>query len=214
MMNRKAIDGFWHTVSGVVVHPWRTFEELNSDPKSLRKGLGAFLLAAIGYTAVLGTFIAADYPAAAPSALALPLAVQYKVQIWYQVPLFLLATLSSAGILVLLLRTTNVRVHYSLAMAHLLFASTVPFLFTTLPVELAIAALVSTGITEPTSVLAWLTGPGTWFASTYQTASVTWIVALFRVATKRLSNHRWPMTITHALITLVVYALPLAFLIR
>lgn len=208
------MDGFWHTISGVVVRPWRTFEELNSDPKSLRKGFGAFLLVAVGYTAVLGAFIAADYPAAVSSALALPRGVQYKVQIWYQVPLFLLATLSSAGVLMLLLRATNVRVHYSLAMAHLLFASTVPFLFTTLPVELVIGALVSTGITEPASVLAWLSGPGTWFASTYQIAGVIWIVALFLIATKRFSNHRWPMSITIALVTLAVYALPLAFLIR
>ena len=173
------MDGFWHTIWGIVVRPWRTFQELNGDPRSLRKGFGAFLLVAVGYTAVIGAFIAADYPAAAPSTLALLPEVQYNVQIWYQVPLFLLTTLSSAGVLVLLLGAANVRADYGLAMAHLLFASTVPFLFTTLPVELVITVLVSTGITEPASVLGWLTGPGTWFACTYQMAGIIWIVALF-----------------------------------
>ena len=86
----RQLPDFWSTLRGVIVRPCQTFLDLNSDPYGLRKAFAVFLFVGIGYTAVLGMFIASDYPAAEPSALALTVEEQYAVQIWYQVPLFLL----------------------------------------------------------------------------------------------------------------------------
>jgi hypothetical protein len=62
------------------------------------------------------------------------------------------------------------------------YASVIPFSFTTMLVELALALALLAGVVQPDVVLNWLLGPGAWFPATYQLIAVIWIAALFVMA--------------------------------
>jgi hypothetical protein len=163
---------------------------------------------------VLGLFLLADYPAAAPSVLPLSADEQYRVQIWYQAPLFVFNTLIAAWVLVALARAAKGQATFRNALVGLLFASTVPFLFTMLLVELACAILLLAGAVEPAPLLDWLKGDGVWFASTYQAIGYAWVAVLFCISAKRTASLNWPPGIAIGLATLAVYSIPIALLIR
>ena len=57
------------------------------------------LLITFVYALILAIFIAQDYLAAVPSALPLSVEEQYRVQIWYQGPLFLVTTALTGAVL-------------------------------------------------------------------------------------------------------------------
>ncbi|MGD8475064.1 MAG: hypothetical protein PVH59_13160, partial [Anaerolineae bacterium] len=174
--------GFWSTFWGMTIRPWRTLGELARDPAVLRNGVLLLLLITLVYTLILAIFIVRGYPAAAPSVLPLTVEQQYPVQIWYQGPLFLASTALTAGVLVLAGRLVGSSPAFRLAFARIAYASVIPFFFTTMLIELALALLFAVGVVQPDAVLNWLLGPGAWFPTSYQLISIAWIATLFVMA--------------------------------
>jgi hypothetical protein len=198
----------------MTIRPWRTLGELAQDSAALRKGLWLLLLIIGVYTLILVIFIAWGYPAAAPSVLPLTVKEQYPVQVWYQGPLFLATTALTAGVLVLAGRLLGRSPDYGLAFARISYASIIPFFFTTMLVELALALALLAGVVAPEVAMDWLVGPGAWFPATYQTGAILWIAALFVMATWRTLERGLVAGLVGGIVALTVYALPVGLLIR
>jgi hypothetical protein len=198
----------------MAVRPWRTLGMLAGDPAALKKGVLAILLVIAVYTVILGLFVAKDYPTAAPSALPLDPQEHYRIQIWYQGPLFFLTTALTAAVLVLIARVLGERADYSLAFARIAFVSVIPFFYTTMLVELVIALAVVLGILQPLTVLGWLTGAGSWFANGYQLVALVWMLVLFVMAARRTIGRGWLVSVPVGLLAMIVYAIPVALAIR
>jgi len=81
-------------------------------------------------------------------------------------------------------------------------------------VEAAVGLLLAAGVLEPADLLAWMTGPGSWFALLYQVVGVAWLTVLVMVATRATLRRGWLVAIPAGMVLLVVYALPVALLIR
>ena len=206
--------GFWSTFWGMTVRPWRTLGDMGQDPGVFAKGVLLLLLITAAYTFVLAAFITRGYPAAVQSVLGLAVDRQYPVQIWYQGPLFLVATALAAGVLVLLGRLLGSSPGFRLAFGRIAFASVIPFFFTTMLVESVLALLLLARAVEPQPVLVWLLGPGAWFPNGYQLVAVAWIAVLFVLAAARTLERGWLAGVLGGLLTLAVYAAPVALLIR
>jgi hypothetical protein len=213
-MSNHASPGFWSTFWSMTVRPWRTLGDLAHDPAAAKKAVLLLLLIILVYTLILALFMARGYPAAAPSALPLTVEEQYPVQIWYQGPLFFATTALTAGVLVLLSRLLRGAASFGLAFARISYASVIPFFFTTMLIELAVALALLLGIVQPAAVLNWLLGPGAWFANTYQLIAILWMVVLFIMAAWRTIERGWLAGVLVGLLALAVYALPVALLIR
>lgn len=205
---------FWTTFQDMTLRPYAALRDLAADPAAARKGAGILLLATLVYTFILGVFILRGYPAAAPSILPLSVEEQYPVQVFYQGPLFFLATLAVAAVLVLFARLRRQNLGFGLAFARLSFATTLPFVLTTMLVETVVAGMVLAGVWAPVQVVGWLTGPGAWFAAAYQLAGLVWIAALATMAVQASLETNWPASALLALVLLVVYGLPVGLLIR
>ena len=206
--------GFWSTFWGMTIRPWRTLGELAHDPAAFRNGVLLLLLITVVYTLILAIFLVRDYPAAAPSVLLLTVEEQYPVQIWYQGPLFFVATALAAALLVLAAHLVGRSPGFRLAFARISYASVIPFFFTTMLVESALALALLAGIAWPDAVLSWLLGPGAWFPATYQLISVVWITALFVMAAWRTLERGWVGGLLGGLLALAIYAFPVALFIR
>jgi hypothetical protein len=198
----------------MTVRPWRTLGELAQDPAAPKNGVLLLLLITVVYTLVLAMFIVRGYPAAAPSVLPLNVQQQYPVQIWYQGPLFFASTALTAGVLVVMGRLLSGYRGFGLTFARVAYASVIPFFFTTMLIELALALLLLVGVAQPDVVLTWLLGPGSWFPTTYQLISIAWIAALFVMAAWQTLERGWVGGLLGGLLALVVYALPVALFIR
>ena len=135
-------ESFWGLWLAVVVRPVRGLEAVGRSATPLRFGLAALALVLGIYTAILGVFLARDYPAVAESILPLTVEQQYAYQIWYQGPLFLAMTVALAGILWLLTRRSTQPTSPAGLFAQVSFATSIPFALTTMLVELVIAILV------------------------------------------------------------------------
>ena len=133
---------FWTTFVETARRPWSTLLGLQTDERAVRKGLLALLAVTLVYTVILAIFILRDYPAMAASVLPLSPDEQYRYQIWYQGPLFLLATVLIAAVLTGLTSLLRGEADFGLAFARLSLASAVPFALTTMIVEVVIALLV------------------------------------------------------------------------
>lgn len=205
--------GFWKTFLGVALHPVRTLDAMEAQPRVLRHAFLAFALIVLGYTSILTIFIGRKYPAAARSVLPLCVDEQYRVQIWYQGPLFAIATLAAAGFLEFVGRHTTKRRHYAATVARMSFASVVPFFFTTFLVESSTALLVLAGV-RPAVILGWLTGSGAWFALTYQLVGMGWLGALFVIVARLTTRRGWGTSVLFGLLAAAVYGAPIALFIR
>jgi hypothetical protein len=214
LREKKQAGGFWSTFWGMTVRPWRTLGELARDPAAFRNGVLLLLLITLVYTLILGIFILKDYPAAAPSVLPLTVEEQYSVQIWYQGPLFFASTALTAGVLVVMGRLLGGSRDFGLAFARVAYASVIPFFFTTMLIELALALLLLAGLVQPDPVLNWLLGSGSWFPTTYQLISIVWIAALFAMAAWQALERSWVGGLFGGLLALGVYAVPVALFIR
>jgi hypothetical protein len=205
---------FWRTFAGVVIRPVSTLSRLEEDDWALLKGLLVLLLVLAGYTLILVIFILRDYPAMAPSIL--PIAVEdlYRYQVWYQGPLFVVATLVLTGLLLLLSRVKGQAADLGTVFARVSFSTTVPFALTTMLVELVIALLVLAGLVQPQEVLGWLTAEGAWFASAYQFAGVAWIVGLLAITATLSVGVRWWLGIVLGVLLAILYGVPIGLFIR
>jgi hypothetical protein len=210
----KQTQGFWSTFWGMTIRPWRTLGELAQDSAAFKKAVLLLLLITLMYTLILAIFIGLDYPAAAPSVLPLTVEEQYPVQIWYQGALFFATTALAAGVLVLAGRLLGRSPTLGLAFARISYASVVPFFFTTMLVELALALALLAGVVQPSAVLNWLLGPGAWFPTTYQLIAIIWIAVLFVMVAWRTLDRGWLAGLLGGLVALGVYAFPVALLIR
>jgi hypothetical protein len=205
---------FWQTFLGVVFRPFSTFQQLQEGERAILKGLLMLLLVLAVYTLILVIFIQRNYPAMAPSILPVAVEDQYRFQVWYQGPLFLVATVILTGILVFLSRVRGQTGSFAGVFAQVSFATTVPFALTTMIVELVIALLVLAGLLEPREILGWLTGEGAWFANIYQVAGVLWIVGLLAVAAKLQVGVRWWLSIILGVLLAIIYGVPIGLFIR
>lgn len=205
---------FWQTFIGVVVKPVSTFRQIEEDDQVVLKGLLALLLVLAVYTVILIIFIQCNYPAMAPSIL--PIAVEdlYQYQVWYQGPLFLVATLILTGVLMLLARIKGQAGSFAVVFARVSFATTVPFALTTMLVEMVIALLVWAGLFQPQEVLGWLTGAGAWFANTYQIIGIVWVVGLLALTTKLSVGVRWWLSVVLGVLLAIIYGMPIGLFIR
>jgi len=204
----------WRTLRGTVTHPGRTFADLATDRHAARHGALVLLAVCLFYTLILLVFLERGYPAAARSALRLSPEDQYRAQIWYQGPLFFAITAVTAGVLVLLSRASGHPTGLGVAFGRISLATAVPFASTTMVVEAAAALLLAAGLVKPADLLGWLTGPGAWFALLYQLVGLAWLVALVLIATRTTLGREWLVSAPAGLLLLVVYGLPVAFLIR
>jgi hypothetical protein len=100
------------------------------------------------------------------------------------------------------------------ACARVAYASVIPFFFTTMLVELALALLLLVDVVQPDAVLTWLLGPGSWFPTTYQLISIVWIAALFLMVAWQTLERGWLGGLLGGLLALGVYAVPVALFIR
>jgi hypothetical protein len=200
--------------AGTVAHPRRTFESLDGDPRAGWIGAAVLLAVSAVYTLILLAFLAVGYPAAARSALGVPVDDQYRLQVWYQAPLFFATTAVAAGILAALGRLGGRRGAFGTAFGRVGLATAVPFALTTMLVESTAALLLVAGVLDAAGLLSWLTGDGAWFAAAYQIVGVVWLAGLvFVAAAVSLRRSRW----VHGAATGIVvcaYALPIALLIR
>jgi hypothetical protein len=205
---------FWQTFVGVIIQPFSTFQRLQNDNRAALKGLLALLLVLATYTLILVIFIVHDYPAMAPSIL--PIAVEdlYRYQVWYQGPLFIVATLILAGILMWLGRVKGQTASFAVTFAQVSFATTVPFALTTMAVELVIAILVAARVCQPQEVLGWLAGSGALFANVYQFAGVLWIIGLLAITAKLSVGVRWWVGIILGVVLAIIYGVPIGLFIR
>jgi hypothetical protein len=131
------------TVSEVVVRPRAALAELAHDPHALAKGVAVLAVVSAVYVMILLIFIGRGYPAAAASLLPIAAEQQYKVQVWYQIPLFFGATLLAAGALVALSVWARRPAALGLAFARVSLATAVPFGLTTMLVEGGLAPCCS-----------------------------------------------------------------------
>jgi hypothetical protein len=198
----------------MTLRPWRTMGKLARDPHALRTGILLLLFITLVYTLILAIFVLRGYPAAAPSVLPLTVQEQYPVQIWYQGPLFFATTALTAGVLWLLARLLGGARDYSLAFARISYASVIPFFFTTMLIELMLALLLLAGLVQPDAILRWLLGEGAWFPAAYQLVAILWMAALFVMAAWRTLERGWIAGLLGGLLALIIYALPVALLIR
>ena len=113
---------------------------------------------------ILLIFLDRGYPAAARSVLGLTPENQYVAQVWYQGPLFFATAAITAPVLVILACIAGRPTGYCIAFARVSLATVVPFAVTIMVVEAAVALLLAAGLLVPADLLAWLTGPGSWFA--------------------------------------------------
>ena len=210
----QARSTFWLTFAGVIVKPVSTLRRLQEDSQAARKGVVALLSVLAVYTSILIVFIVCDYPAMAPSIL--PIAVEdlYRYQVWYQGPLFTVATLLLVGILLLLARLTGHRESFGTVFARVSFATTAPFALTTMAVELVIALSLFAGVFQAQEILGWLTGEGAWFANAYQFVGVAWIVGLLAITAKLSVGLRWWAGIVLGVALAIIYGLPIGLFIR
>ncbi len=111
----ETLVSFWHTFLGVVVRPRTTLIRLEKEKGAILQGILALLLVTAVYTLILLIFILRGYPAAAPSILPLAVKDQYKFQVWYQGPLFFVATGAVAALLVLISRVKGHAEHFGIA---------------------------------------------------------------------------------------------------
>jgi hypothetical protein len=139
---------------------------------------------------------------------------QYRVQVWYQGPLFIVATLVLAGMLGLLAKAKQRDERNAVLFARVSLATTVPFALTTMAVELVIAILVAARVLEPSEALGWLQGDGALFANAYQLAGIVWMVGLLSVAAKVTIGVRWVGAVALGLVLAILYGLPIALFIR
>jgi hypothetical protein len=210
----KQETGFWSTFWGMTIRPWRTLGDMAHDPSIAAKGVLLLVLITFVYTLILAVFITHDYPAAAPSVLPLAVEEQYLVQIWYQGPLFLVATALAAGTLMLLGWLLGRSPGFRLTFGRIAFASVIPFFFTTMLIEAALAVLMLVGAVQPDAVLSWLLGAGAWFPNTYQAVAIAWIAVLFVLTACHTLGRGWLAGVLGGLLALAVYALPVGLLIR
>jgi hypothetical protein len=199
---------------GIVFRPVATLRQFETARRPFWQGMLALLLVIIAYTVILGVFITRGYPAAALSVLPLSVEETYRYQIWFQGPLFLVDTLALAGLLLLMARFTGRRPGFSVAFARASFATSVPFVFTTMLVELVLAGLLLANVVQPDQALAWLTGAGIWFATTYQLIGLVWIVALLAVATWLSTGLHWSQSVGVGALLTVIYGIPIGLFIR
>jgi hypothetical protein len=204
----------WRAFRGTVTRPARTFADLEADPYAARSGAVVLFAVCLVYTLILLIFLDRGYPAAAPSVLGLTPKDQYVAQVWYQAPLFFATTAITAAVLVLLARIAGRPTRYGLAFARVCLATAVPFAVTTMVVESVVALLLAAGVLVPADLLAWLTGPGSWFALLYQVVGLAWLTVLVMVAVRTTLGRSWLVGASASLLLLVVYALPIALLIR
>lgn len=201
---------FW----GTIVRPRPTFEAFERDGYAGRRGALVLLAVCLVYTAILGVFIARGYPAAFRSVLGLPEEDQYRVQIWYQAPLFFASTAVTAAALVLITRSAGLRLPYPVAFARVAFATAVPFALTTMVVESVIAVLLALGLLQPDATLQWLLGPGSWFAALYQYLGLVWLAVLLVLAVRAGGFRSWWTTVGVTVTLIAIYAWPIALFIR
>ena len=204
----------WRVFWGTVVSPRRTFSDLGRDDHAARNGALVLLLVSFVYTFILLVFIARGYPAAARSVLNLPTTTQYRVQLWYEVPLFFAGTALSAWLLTWIARWSHRNCAFRIAFGRLALATAVPFALTTMLVEFAVAFLLALGVLAPAATLRWLTGDGAWFAAMYQVVGLVWLAALVVIAVRATAAVTWRMSVAGGVSLLVVYGLPIALLIR
>lgn len=205
---------FWQTFLGVVVRPRATLIQLEKEKRAILQGILALLLVTAVYTVILLIYILRGYPAAAPSVLPLAVEDQYKFQIWYQGPLFFVATWAVAALLVLISRVKGHAEHFGVAFARISFATVVPFACTTMLIELGLALLLATGVLEPKATVSWLSGAGSWFATTYQLVALVWIFALLALTVRLTAQTKWWMSLALGLLLLIIYGLPIGLFIR
>lgn len=207
-------ESFWGLWLAVVVRPVRGLEAVGRSATPLRFGLAALALVLGIYTAILGVFLARDYPAVAESILPLTVEQQYAYQIWYQGPLFLAMTVALAGILWLLTRRSTQPTSPAGLFAQVSFATTIPFALTTMLVELVIAILVLPRWITPDATLDWLTGSGEWFATIYQLAGILWVIALLSVTARLAMGAKWYTSLGVGIGLAFLYGLPIGLFIR
>ncbi|MBD3400457.1 MAG: hypothetical protein GF399_09000 [Candidatus Coatesbacteria bacterium] len=177
--------GFGRLLGWMILRPARAVEALLDDETALGKGLAVQGLLIAGYTYVVAALLFGGAGALNPSVLQLGPFQQYRLQIFYQGPLFLYATLAAAGLLQLLTRRAA---PYGRVFAALGFAYSVPCLLTTLPVEAVAGSLVLTGATTREAFAAWIEGPGALFGWAYQLLVVGWTVFLFLLTAVKLAR--------------------------
>lgn len=81
-------------------------------------------------------------------------------------------------------------------------------------VESGVALLMFIGVLAPDATLHWLSRAGAWFASLYQLVGLVWLVTLTIIAVKVTIFRSWWANMALGILLVLVYAFPVALLIR
>ncbi len=201
-------------IAGTMIRPIKTFKALALEPRALSKGLRALLFIGVLYTLTVAGLALAGASIFAPPFLRLPADEYYVFEIFFAIPVFLMAWIAAGGLAYLLSRGRGEgRGSYEGLLAALALAVTVPSFVTWIPETiLTIALLLGANQGE---VMEYTARPGFWqiFVIAYQSAAGAWMLILAGAAVRAVRGvRRARAAVVGLAATLVFLGLMLVFI--
>jgi len=205
---------FCRYLGGTAFSPSATFHALKADPKRVSKSFKAILLIGVLYTVTVVMLAAAGALITAPSFLALSPENYYFCEMFFALPVMVLAWILAAGFIQLLSRWGKGSGTFEGTLAALGFAVTVPFFLTWIP-ETAFAVLLHLGMKQEEFMELW-TRPGILqtFALAYQIAAAVWVFALITIAVGVSQRMKWRRAVPIGFLTTILFLAVLLVFIR
>jgi hypothetical protein len=205
---------FCRYLGGTALRPNATFHALQADPKRVSKSFKAILLIGVLYTITVVMLAAAGALITAPAFLALSPENYYFCEMFFALPVMVLAWILAAGFVQFLSRWGKGSGTFEGTLAALGFAVTVPFLLTWIP-ETAFAVLLHLGMRQEEFMDLW-TKPGflQTFALFYQIVAAVWIFLLITIAVGVSQKMKWRRAIPIGLLTTLLFLAVLIVFIR
>ncbi|AIF69695.1 hypothetical protein PAP_06490 [Palaeococcus pacificus DY20341] len=209
------MSGFWGYLYGAAFKPRSTFDRLLKDPRRLVHGFKAVLLISALYTlTVVGLAITHAVPVVPPW-VAIPAEDYYFWEIFFTLPVFVMAWILAAGLVQLCGRVFNGEGTFEDTLAVLGFVLTVPMFVTWIP-ETVMTLLFLAGAITQRELLEMTSKPGALrvFASTYQLVALVWYLILTTVAVGVVQKLRLRQAAVVAVLTVLTVGFIMLIFIR
>jgi hypothetical protein len=205
---------FWWYLTGSFWRPARVFRHLQTEPKRLAKGLKAILLIGVLYTFTVAALAAGGALISAPAFLPISLDNYYFWEIFFALPVLVLAWILAAVFARILGSRRGSRGQFRNGLATLGFAFAVPQ-FLMWIVETTFAVLLLLGMTQE-EFMELSAQPGTWqtLVIGYQVLAVVWMLALTVVAVGISQRLRWWKAMIAGLLTTALFLTVMIIIIR
>jgi len=205
---------FCRYLGGTAFSPNTAFHALQADPKRVSKSFKAILLIGVLYTITVVMLAAAGALTTAPTFLSLSPENYYFYEMFFALPVMVLAWILASGFVQLLSRWGKGSGTFEGTLAALGFAVTVPFFLTWIP-ETAFAVLLHLGMKQEEFMDLW-TKPGLlqMFAFAYQIVAAVWIFFLITIAIGVSQKMNWRRAIPIGLLTTILFLAVIIVFIR